>query len=66
MNKILKEYKLRRFSFSLFFFFSFPVSVVMLMFCACFCKDWMRYCTILATIALDGCTSQLSINMLKE
>lgn len=50
------------------FSFIFFISCIscMLMFCACFCKDWMRYCTILATIALDSCTSQLSINMLKE
>lgn len=57
----LKEYKLWRFSF-----FPIPCISCMLMFCACFCKDWMRYCNILATIALDSCTSQLSINMLKE
>lgn len=57
----LKEYKLWRFSF-----FSIPCISCMLMFCACFCKDWMRYCNIFATIALDSCTSQLSINMLKE
>lgn len=49
-----------------FFFFSIPCISCMLMFCACFCKDWMRYCNIFATIALDSCTWQLSINMLKE
>lgn len=57
----LKEYKLWRLSF-----FSIPCISCMLMFCACFCKDWMRYCNIFATIALDSCTWQLSINMLKE
>lgn len=48
-----------------FSFFSILCISCMLMFCACFCKDWMRYCNIPA-IAPDICTSQLSINMLKE
>lgn len=69
MNNILKlnkqKYKLWR---CFFFFLSFSILCIscMLMFCACFCKDWMRYCNILTTIALDSYTSQLSINMLKE
>lgn len=47
------------------FFFILCISC-MLMFCACFRNDRMRYCNIHTTIALDSCTSQLSINMLKE
>lgn len=49
----------------LFLFFSIMCIGCMLMFRACFCKDWMRYCNI-PTIAPGICTSQLSINMLKE
>lgn len=47
------------------FFFILCISC-MLMFCACFRNDRMRYCNIHTTIALDSCTSQLSINMVKE
>lgn len=66
MNNILKLKKQTNWRWGFFLSFFILCISCMLMFCACFCKDWMRYCNILTTIALDSYTSQLSINMLKE
>lgn len=67
MNNILKFNlkKKKKIQTLEMFFFILCISC-MLMFCACFRNDRMRYCNIHTTIALDSCTSQLSINMVKE